>query len=254
MALSFARFTSKLLAQSRGASFLASRALTLQNLSYSQARYFSKSNIVTVNANNALKQIDIARTDLLDQVNTRITEVQGFLDDEVADSKDLGFSLDVKDGTATLIRTIEGKEITVTFRPVEAYIPEEGGEQQEEGEEDKRGPEGEEEGEEEAGESMGGDTFLTLNIAVSKGNQQLTTVCHIDVYGQLHVSSYYFGKSGSQSAEHIDITENISVGIQEYLTKLGINEDLVSFLWAFCRRHQDEFEINRLNDLKTFLE
>lgn len=245
---------------------MASRALTVEKFVQHEKRNFSSAkqpNSAVVKANpekTALKQIDIARNDLLDQVKSRITEVQGFLEDDVVDSKDLGFTLSYKEGVTSLTRTVDDKEVKVSFRPVDAYIPEEGEEApQEEGGERQETEEGEE-GENEPSEQdleqqfNSFENFLTMEVAITKGGERMVTICDIDVYGQIHATSYYFGDADPKNADHIEVSDNISVGIQEYLSKLGVNEDLVSFLWSYCRRHQDECEINRLNALKKFLE
>jgi hypothetical protein len=148
--------------------------------------------------------------------------------------------------------------VAVVFTPNDAYIPDETQQEGEEGAEGgvqhtgEQGAEGEE-GEGGYGDQFGAEPFLAFEVQVESLKNattgRLIVDLDIDVYGQIHVNGYRF----SENRDATEITEEVSKGLESFITQLGVDTELVAYIWSYCRVHHDKSELERLQDLQKFL-
>lgn len=210
------------------------------------------------------------RKELLDVLKTRSEEVASFLEEgsEPVGLEQTGFKIEStkEDGAVTLVRVVEGYKVSVIFNPNDAFIPEEEGGPEGEREGEGEGQEGHEnqglqeeggEGQEGEGEfdqgPFGAEPFLGFEVAIESSRQpnlRLSMELDIDVYGQVHVNN--FGFKGEQK-DNIGLTTEVASGLESFINKLGVDTDLVAYIWSHCRVHHDKAELERLTLLSQLL-
>eukprot|EP01102_Stenamoeba_stenopodia_P017068 TRINITY_DN6068_c0_g1_i2.p1 TRINITY_DN6068_c0_g1~~TRINITY_DN6068_c0_g1_i2.p1 ORF type:complete len:306 (-),score=86.32 TRINITY_DN6068_c0_g1_i2:206-1123(-) len=258
-------FTTKVLSQSRAATFLATRSICRSDQFTIQSRGFAKQP-VPVKKNDELEK---ARTELIAEIKNRIEDIQNnFEENDDHFLAETGFKLTKKDDEiVTLRREVDGFVVEVAFRPGDATIPgedESALDQLPEGEGELEGEAGELQGENNAEEGDVAEdedfpdysgSFLNFEISVQSKTKTgelrtLSAECEIDVYGLIHVLGFTFDRK-----DNVEITENISAGLKEYFGKLGVDEEkFVPYVWDYCRSFHDKTELNRLTALQQFLE